>query len=102
MEMKASKAAKMVEAYHKDFTVSKVSAPNNEDLKRREQSLRDREAALEKREAELEEREKKLNGGNEANEKTALLVYAKNLGIAVDGRMSIEKIKAAIEEAGKE
>ena len=41
MEMEATKALKLVEAYHRDFSTSKVTGISSSDLARREQSLKD-------------------------------------------------------------
>lgn len=58
IDMEADRAAKLVEAYHRDFSLSKSSGPSTTDLARREQSLKDREAALAKKIADFEARAK--------------------------------------------
>ena len=60
MEMEATRAVKLVESYHRDFSTSKVTGVSSSDLARREQSIKDREAALKEKLADLEAREKAL------------------------------------------
>lgn len=103
VEMDEALGRRLCMGYPRDLSTTGIAGPSSSDLARQEQSLRDRTANLDRREAALDEREKAIKAREEAlgnpDEKTALLEEAKALGLELDGRMKIGKIKEAI--AGK-
>jgi hypothetical protein len=103
LEMDEAEGRRLCMNYPKDLSTSGIAGPSSSDLARQEQSLRDRTANLDKREAAIKAREDALGtippGVSTDDARADLVKEAEALGLKIDGRMGIVKIKAMIDEA---
>ena len=114
VEMDEAEGRRLCMGYPRDLSTTGIAGPSSSDLARQEQSLRDRTANIDKREAALIEREKAIkvredalgplkpievavNGASTDDARAALVEEAEALGIKIDGRMGIKKIKELID-----